>query len=250
MRRLAPLFALALALSACTDNGPSDQVLVFAAASLTEVMTELTSEYNSTNPDVSIELSFAGSATIREQVLGGAGADVVMVANEQIMAELVAAGAVISPSIAARNQMVLVMPADNPGNVTSLADLSNESLLVGLCSERVPCGITARLILRNAGVSVSLDTNEPDVRSLLSKVAQGELDAGIVYLTDLRSSPSALTSVTIEQSINETNAYPIAVAVDSQSAEASDSFLSFVLSPAGQRVFAEFGFLGPEEGSQ
>lgn len=243
MHRLAPLIALALTLSACGNGKSTDEVFVFAASSLTEVMTQMASDYNAVNPEVEVRLNFAGSTTLREQVLGGAKADVVMVANSQIMDELVAADAVLKPTIAASNQMVLVVPVDNPGNVTGLSDLSQPSLLVGLCSQNVPCGMSARQILANAGVSVSLDTNEPDVKSLLAKVSQGELDAGIVYVTDLGSIASPVSSIAIDPALNETNQYPIASVAGSSNAAAAAAFVSFVMSEVGQQVFLDSGFL-------
>lgn len=221
-------------------------MLVFAASSLTEVMTELAEDFNRTNPGIQIQLNFAGSATLREQILGGASADVAIVANDQIMGDLLSAGAVSAPAVAARNQMVLVVPKDNPANVNSLSDLSEESLLVGLCSEGVPCGSSARQILIKAGVSVSIDTNEPNVRSLLAKVTQGELDAGIVYVTDLARAGLGVSSIAIEPRFNVTNNYLIATVIDGDNPAGAKEFTQFVLSPHGQQIFADFGFLRPE----
>ncbi len=243
MHRLAALIALALTLSACGNGKSTDEVFVFAASSLTEVMTQLATDYNASNPEVEIRLNFAGSTTLREQVLGGAKADVVMVANSQIMDDLVAAGAVLKPTIAASNQMVLVVPVDNPGNVTGPQRLEPSIIAVGLCSDSVPCGMSARQILANAGVSVSLDTNEPDVKSLLAKVSEGELDAGIVYVTDLGSSASPVSSIAIDPALNETNQYPIASVAGSDNAAVAAAFVSFVMSDAGQQVFLDSGFL-------
>jgi molybdate transport system substrate-binding protein len=237
------LIALALTLSACANDTNTEEVFLFAASSLTEVMTQVAAEYNAANPEVEIKLNFAGSATLREQLLGGAKADVVMVANSHIMDDLVAADAVLEPAIAASNQMVLVVPVDNPANITALSDLDRESLLVGLCSKGVPCGMSARQILANAGVSVSLDTNEPNVKSLLAKISQGELDAGIVYVTDLGSSASPVSSIAIDPAQNETNQYPIASVAGSSNPAAAAAFVRFVISEIGQQAFLDSGFL-------
>lgn len=240
------LLALVLALSACSSEENSEELLVFAASSLTEAMTAIAVEFEELHPELEVQLNFAGSATLAQQIMGGAKADVLLVANTQIMDDLLDAGTVGTPQTAALNRMVLVVPQDNPAKVTGLADLENESLLVGLCSESVPCGAAAREILESAGVEIALDTNEPDVRSLLAKVSQGELDAGIVYTTDLSVEELPVSSITIEPDLYLPNRYPVAIVSDTDSTAAAEGFVAFVLSPRGRQVFADYEFLTPE----
>jgi molybdate transport system substrate-binding protein len=175
--------------------------------------------------------------------LEGAPADVVMLANEETMAELADAEVLSSSATAAGNKMVIATPSANPGGVISLADLGEESLLIGLCDIEVPCGSAARAILNAANITPAPDTNEPDVRALLAKIASAELDAGIVYETDLISAGPSVRGIEIDSSLSEPNLYPIAVLNGSQNSSIADRFLTYVLSDAGQAILADAGFL-------
>lgn len=241
-RILAALAALSLAVGACGDEGSHDRLSVFAAASLTSVLTEVADKFAAANPGVVVDINFAGSPTLREQLREGAKADVVMTANEAVMADLIAEGLVGAASVAAANEMVVAVPEGNPGAVFRLVDLANESLLIGLCDVQVPCGAKARDILKAAGVDVQPDTNETDVRSLLTKVATGELDAGIVYASDVVGSTPPVGHFSIDQTLYEPNLYPIAVASESGNVLLAQLFVDYVLSEAGQEEFAKYGF--------
>jgi molybdate transport system substrate-binding protein len=126
-----------------------------------------------------------------------------------------------------------------------LDDFSNPELLIGLCSEEVPCGRYARQILSNAGVVASIDTNEPDVRSLVSKIELGELDAGIVYATDVVGARGELEDIDITAEFNVTVLYPIAVLADSLHPAEAEMFVEFVLSDEGQIALQQAGFGAP-----
>ena len=119
-------------------------------------------------------------------------------------------GAAADPQTFVANQLQIAVPAGNPGGVTGLADFADADLLIGLCAEEVPCGQFGREALANAGVTPSIDTNEPDVRSLLTKVEAGELDAGIVYVTDVLSAGDAVEGIEIPADENVIATYPIA----------------------------------------
>ena len=125
-----------------------------------------------------------------------------------------------------------------PAGVTGLADFADADLLIGLCAEEVPCGEFGREALANAGVTPSIDTNEPDVRSLLTKVEAGELDAGIVYVTDVLSAGDAVEGIEIPAEDNVIATYPIAALTDAGNPEVADAFVAFVLSDEGQEILA------------
>lgn len=244
----AVLCAICLLAASCGSGSTERQLSVFAAASLTDVMAELSDAFEAANPDVEVALNYAGSTAIRAQLIEGGPADVVLLANEPVMRQLLDAEVVDHYEIVAANRMVLAVPIGNPGGVEALADLVDESLLIGLCDQDVPCGATARIILDAAELSVSPDTNEPDVRSLLAKIVSGELDAGIVYSTDLASSQSTVVGFEIDPSLYEPNVYPVAV-VDGASNESDGRlFVQFVLSPVGQSILMTHGFLPPSAG--
>ncbi len=137
------------------------------------------------------------------------------------------------------------MPAGNEAGVTGLDDFANDALLIGLCAEEVPCGEFGREALANAGVTPAIDTNEPDVRSLLTKVEAGELDAGIVYITDVLAAGDSVEGIDIPPEDNVIATYPIADLTEAANAEAAEAFVAFVLSEEGQQMLADFGFAAP-----
>jgi molybdate transport system substrate-binding protein len=128
--------------------------------------------------------------------------------------------------------------------VTGLSDFARDELLIGLCAEAVPCGDFARQALANGGVTPRIDTNEPDVRALLTKIEAGELDAAIVYATDVLSASGSVEGVAIPDEDNVPAEYPIAVLRDAPNPEVAKAFVAFVHSNAGREILATYGF-GP-----
>jgi molybdate transport system substrate-binding protein len=261
MRLLAVACVPALMLAACGDDdddgsssiteAPAEEstlegdLTVFAAASLTDAFDEVGAAFEEANPDVSIEFNYGASSALREQILAGAPADVFASANTSNMDQVVETGAATDPQDFVTNQLQIVVPAENPGGVTGLDDFANADLLIGLCAEEVPCGEFGREALGNAQVTPSVDTNEPDVRALLTKVEAGELDAGIVYVTDVLAAGGAVEGIDIPADENVTATYPIAALSDAGNAEIAAAFVEFVLSGDGQEILESFGFDGP-----
>lgn len=229
-----------------TATSPTPETLtVLAAASLTESFSTLAADYERSHPDVRIALSFGASSTLAAQAAEGAPADVFASASSATMATAVNAGAATNPRPFARNSMTIVVPPSNPGRVTDLSSLADPSVTVAVCAPRVPCGAAADAVFRKAGVTVTPVTREPDVKAVATKVRLGEVDAGIVYVTDARASGSAVQAIPIPPANNTTTDYPIAVLRQSQHPTQAQEFTDFVLGPTGQRVLAEYGFAGP-----
>lgn len=247
MRSLAGrawLAVVAVVAAGCTAGGPSEEVLVSGAASLTEVLTASAQAFEARHPDVDVVLNLAGSATLREQVLAGAPVDVLAVASDEVMADVIDAGLLAAPPVTlARNELRIVVPAGNPGGVTSLADFADDDLLLGLCAAQVPCGDYARRALDRAGVTPAPDTNEPDVRALLTKVAAGELDAGIVYATDVAVGGADVEAVPVPGDV--TPNYPVGVLADAPNPEGARAFVDFVTGEAGRAIVVQQGFVAP-----
>jgi molybdate transport system substrate-binding protein len=221
-------------------------VTVFAAASLTDAFGEIADEFEAANPGVNVEPSFGASSALREQILAGAPADVFASANLSNMDRVVEADAAAGdPRTFATNRLEIVVPAGNPADVTGLAAFGDDDLLVGLCAAEAPCGELARKALANAGVTPRLDTEEPDVRSLLTKVEAGELDAGLVYATDVLAAGDAVEGIAIPAADNVVAEYPIATLAEAGGAEVADAFVTYVLSGAGQDILASYGFDSP-----
>lgn len=218
---------------------------VFAAASLTNVFAELATTFEAQNPDLRIELNLAGSSSLRSQILDGAPADVFASANQQTMAQVIDGGAIPGPaSVFATNRLAIAVPVDNPGEVTGLADFDRDDLFIGLCQPTVPCGTLAAEVLAAAGITPAVDSFEPDVRALLTKIGAGELDAGLVYVTDVGTEASVV-AIEPQTATDAETSYPIATVTDSPAGEAADRFVAFVLGPDGQETLAEFGFGAP-----
>jgi molybdate transport system substrate-binding protein len=149
------------------------------------------------------------------------------------------------PAIFARNRLEVAVPVGNPGGVIGLADFSRVELLLGLCAQEVPCGDYGRRALHNAGVEPSVDTEEPNVRALLTKIEAGELDAGIVYTTDVVSTDGDVDGIEIPDGDNVYADYPIAVLTDAPNADGAAAFMAFVLSDEGRSILVDHGFVSP-----
>ena len=223
------------------------ELLVSAAASLTDAFAEVEAAFEAANPDVDVLLNLGPSSGLREAILEGAPADVFASANtsnmDQVVEVVEASG---EPEIFVTNVLQIAVPAGNPGEVAGLEDFASEELLIGLCAEDVPCGDFGRQALENAGVTPAIDTNEPDVRALLTKIENDELDAGIVYVTDVLSSPPGeVEGIDIPAEVNVVAEYPIASLANAPNPEAAAAWIEFVLSEEGQAILTSYGFTSP-----
>jgi molybdate transport system substrate-binding protein len=236
---------LAVTAAGCASSGGS-RVLVSAAASLTDVFATIESSFEDIHPETDIVLNLAGSSTLREQILEGSPADVYASANKANMDQIVAAGRVAGdPVVFASNRLQIAVPAGNPAGIGGLADFGRDELLIGLCAPDVPCGSFAAEALANAGVVPAVDTYEPNVRALLTKVELGELDAAIVYATDVVSARGTVDGIEIPADQNVQADYWIAVLADAPNPAGARAFVDFVLSGDGRRILASFGFGTP-----
>lgn len=242
--RFTGLAVVAALLALGCSEADDDTVLVLAAASLTDAFTTIAVEFEAANPGVEIEFSFAGSNSLSVQVEQGAPADVIALADVAPISALKSAGLVDLPVTFASNSLALAVPAGNPGDVASIDDLANPDLLVGVCASTVPCGAYAELVLAAADVSPSLDTAEPDVRSLVAKLVAGELDVGLIYATDARAFRDDLQVIPLPASIDVRADYPIGLLDEAPNRAAGQRFVEFVMSAEGQDILRAAGF-GP-----
>ncbi|MCC6703769.1 MAG: molybdate ABC transporter substrate-binding protein [Thermomicrobiales bacterium] len=230
-------------------------VIVFAAASLTDVYTAIEADLEAANPGLDLVFNFAGSQALVTQLSEGAPADVFASANNSQMNAAIEAGVISGdPAEFAQNKLAIVVPSDNPAGIESIADLDNDGVQVVLAAEDVPVGGYARTSICaaeaagvdgedfSAGVAGNVVSNESNVRNVLAKVALGEADAGIVYLTDITADVAAdVTVIEIPNELNVIASYPIA-AVEGGNAEAAAAFITYILSPDGQATLVEYGF--------
>jgi molybdate transport system substrate-binding protein len=260
---LVPLATLALIAAACGDDDDSDSgattteaqattpgvegdITVFAAASLTESFSEIGEAFGAANPDAMAEFSFDASSALVQQITEGAPADVYASADTANMDKLTEAALNgTDPVVFATNLLTIIVAPDNPLGITGVDDLANPDLDVVVCAPEVPCGNYANQIFEAAGVAVTPDSFEQNVRGVVTKVTAGEADAGIVYVTDVIAAGDAADMVEIPEDINVVAEYPIATVAESASPEVGEAFIDFVLGSEAQAILAEYGFEAP-----
>jgi molybdate transport system substrate-binding protein len=241
-----------------TTTAPSGDVIVLAAASLTESFTDLGQQFELAHPGTKVTFSFAGSQQLAQQINQGAPADVFASANTAQMKVAIGGGRVVSGTqqTFAKNRLMVVYPIDNPGKISGLKDLAKPGLRLVLAAKEVPVGQYALDFLDKADLDQALGPTfkadvlknvvsyEQDVKAVLSKVVLGEADAGIVYSTDAASEKTGKTArLDVPDSLNSIAVYPIAVLHDSTQPELAQAFVDLTLSPQGQEILAKYGFL-------
>ena len=257
-RRAGCLVAIAVTatagLSACSSSHAVNTVprgtvtgtiTVFAASSLQEAFTTLGKSFEQAHPGVHITFNFGASSALAQQIDQGAPADVFASASPKNMTQVVQAGHATGPVNFVKNVMEIAVPPSNPGKVHGVADLARAGVTVALCQAQVPCGSTANTVLANAKVTVHPVTLEPDVKSTLSKVTLGVVDAGVVYVTDVRAAGSKVVGIEIPPSVNASTEYPIAALSSAANRTGAQAFVAYVLSDAGRAVLSADGFEQP-----
>jgi molybdate transport system substrate-binding protein len=220
-------------------------ITVFAAASLKGTFTQLGKQFEAAHPGDKVKFSFGPSSGLATQITGGAPADVFASASPKNMATVVSAGDASSPQDFAKNTAEVAVPPNNPAKVKSIADLAKSSVKVALCQPQVPCGVIAAKVFKNAGIKVKPVTLQPDVKSVLTQVELGNVDAGVVYVTDVLAAGAKVKGVPIPAKDNASTLYPIAAISKSTNQSIAQAFVAYVLSPAGQQVLAAAGFQKP-----
>ncbi len=220
-------------------------IRVFAAASLTESFTELGKQFEKDHPGTKVQFSFGPSSGLAEQIGSDAPADVFASASPSNMDTVVQAGDAKDPEDFATNSMEIATPPDNPGRIDSLDDLANPGVKVAVCQPQVPCGKVAAEVSSKANLHVKPATEEVDVKSVLTKVTLGEVDAGMVYVTDVQAAGDKVKGVEIPEAQNASTGYPIATLTHSEHKKQASQFVELVLSDDGAKVLEEAGFESP-----
>jgi molybdate transport system substrate-binding protein len=224
---------------------PAGTITVFAAASLTGTFTEIGKQFEAAHPGDTVKFSFGASSTLATQITDGAPADVFASAAPANMTTVINAGDASSPQNFAKNTAEVAVPPSNPASVTTVNDLAKSSVKTALCQPKVPCGVVAAEVFKNAGITVKPVTLQPDVKSVLTQVETGNVDAGMVYVTDVKAAGSKVKGVTIPANQNASTLYPIATVSSSKEPAIAQAFVAYVLSPAGQSVLSAAGFEKP-----
>lgn len=231
--------------SGSTSAPVSGTVNVFAAASLKEAFTKIGKQFEVAHPGVNVVFNFGPSSGLATQITQGAPADVFASASTRNMDQVVAAGEAASPTNFAGNVMEIAVPSKNPAGITQLSDLARSGVKVALCQPAVPCGVAAGKVFTNARLNVTPVSLEVDVKAVLTKVTLGEVDAGVVYVTDVRAASGKVKGIKIPNDVNASTQYPIATLTEAPNKAAAEAFTDYVLSVAGAGVLTSTGFTKP-----
>ncbi|MBZ0286169.1 MAG: molybdate ABC transporter substrate-binding protein [Anaerolineae bacterium] len=235
----------------------SQTLIVFAAASLTDAFEELGTAFAAENPGVEVLFSFAGSSDLAAQLVEGAPADVFASANNTQMNVARDGGRIAgSPRTFVKNRLVLIVPADNPVGITTLRDLANLGIQLIVAAPDVPVRTYADTMLERlagdptygeeyrAAVLANMVSEEQNVRQVAAKIALGEGDAGIVYVSDVTPDISDhVIAISIPDYLNTIATYPIAITNDTPNPELAQAFVDYVLSDAGQDILEHWNFV-------
>ena len=245
----------ALALAGCGDDTPaassspsnstsalSGTVNVFAAASLTGTFTQLGKDFEAAHPGVKVTFNFAGSSALAQQINSGAPADVFASAAPKNMDDVTDKG---TPTNFVKNTLEIAVPKGNPGKITGIKDFADKDKKIAICAAQVPCGAAAAKVFTAVGISPQPDSLEQDVKAALTKVSLGEVDAALVYKTDVLSAKDKVEGIEFPESSKAVNEYPIATLTKAPNPDGAKAFVDYVLSDKGKAVLTAAGFDAP-----
>jgi molybdate transport system substrate-binding protein len=225
---------------------PATTITVSAAASLTDVFPVIAQAFTKRYPQLQVTFNFGSSNSLVEQIRAGAPVDVLATADETSMWRATNARLTGTPILFARNTMAIATPRGSPARITGLTDLQKPSVTVAVCAPQVPCGRLATELFAKNGLTITPVTREVDVRSVVGKVIADQVDAGIVYSTDVKAFPGDITGVTIPAGSNVVTNYPIAIVSESRNGPAARAFVDYVRnSSSAQSILRAWGFSRP-----
>jgi molybdate transport system substrate-binding protein len=258
----AMLCVLAVTACGCTSTETqSKKLTIFAAASLTGAFNETAQAFQANNSGVTIIFNYAGSNALATQIKQGANTDVFASADLKNMKTAQDAGLMNNSSVKvfALNKLAIVVPKTNPANITSLDDLANTGVKLVVANSSVPVGNYSLQMLSkasnnssygagfNTSVLANVVSEETNVNDVVVKVALGQGDVGIVYVSDVPAAyKDKVTVITIPDSLNVIAQYPIGVLSSSQNANLAQSWINYVTSPGGQAILQKYGFIIPK----
>ena len=231
--------------SSAAAAGPvaAGTLTVFAAASLKATFTQIGTIFQTENPGSTVTFNFAGSSDLVTQLTAGAPADVFASADQANMTKTTTANLVSgTPVNFASNILTIVTPPGNPSGITGFADLAEPGLTVVVCAPQVPCGAATATVETNTGVTLTPVSEENSVTDVLGKVTSGQVDAGLVYVTDAKNAGDKVTEVTFPEAAVVVNVYPIATLTAATQPALATKFVDLVVGPEGQQVLAAAGF--------
>ena len=228
---------------------PTSTILVAAATSLQKALQEVTPIYTKANPNQTVNYNFAASGVLEQQIEQGAPVDVFIAAADKQMNALQKQGLLVSATQRnlLTNQLVLISPKQSTLSLNSFQQLIKPEIKrISIGEPRsVPAGQYAIEVLKNIGILAQVRSKfvlGNNVKSVLTTVAAGDVDAGIVYITDAKSSDQIAIVATADEKLHSPIHYPIAVIKSSKSLVGSRQYVEFLQSKAAKAVFRKYGF--------
>jgi molybdate transport system substrate-binding protein len=243
---LVAMLALVAAGCGSSSSGGKPDLVVSAASSLKDAFNQYAQQF----PEAKVRASFAGSDDLAAQIEQGVKPDLFASANTKLPDELFQKGLVQKPVVFAGNRLVIAVPASG-GKVSSLADLAKPGVNIAMGSDSVPVGIYTRKVLaglpgdQSAKLLANVRSNEPDVAGVVGKVAQGAVDAGFVYITDVDATDGKLKAIELPASLQPQVAYGIAIVKGAKHPKQAQAFIDGLLHGAGQQALKASGFDPP-----
>jgi molybdate transport system substrate-binding protein len=219
-------------------------IVVDAASSLTGTFDSVAAAFEKVHPGTTITFNYGGSGALAAAIVAGAPVDVFAAASPATMTTLSTANLTVgTPATFVKNQLEIVTPAGNPAGITGLADFADASKKIALCETAQPCGAAAAAVFAAAKITPAPDTLEPDVKSVLTAAQLNQVDAGMVYHTDVLAGGSKVTGVSFPESSQFIVSYPIAALNTSRDSKLAAAFVAYVLSASGQAILKHAGFI-------
>lgn len=231
------------------------ELVVFAAASLTEPFREIGKQLELSYPGLKVVYNFGGSSALRMQLEQGAQADVFASADAIQMEQAKKSGVVQGDaSVFVKNRLVVIVPLDNSAKIMTFCDLGKPGIKLDLAHANVPVGNYSRQAIAKASAACGSDfaqralrnlvSEEESVKQVVTKVQLGEADAGIVYVSDVTTKVNKdVRTIAIDEAYNQTASYPIAPTTAAKNRAMAEAFIAFVLSPEGQVLLRGHGFI-------
>ncbi|MEV4611107.1 molybdate ABC transporter substrate-binding protein [Kitasatospora sp. NPDC049258] len=229
--------------SAAAAPKATGAVTVFAAASLKESFTALGKTFEAANPGAKVTFNFGGSSALAQSINSGAPADVFAAASPATMKTVTDAKGAESSKVFVRNTLAIAVPKGNPKHITGLKDLAG--VKVALCAKEVPCGSAAVTALAAGAVALTPVTLEQDVKGALTKVELGEVDASLVYKTDVQADAAKIDGVDFPEAAKAVNDYPIAALTKAPNASGAAAFVAYIQSDEAKQLLTAAGFQAP-----
>lgn len=233
--------------SSTTNSGSAlkGRITVLAAASLTESFGTLEKQFEAANPGTTVTVTTGASSALATQIVQGKAADVFASASTKNMKQVIDGGEASTSTDFVKNTLEIAVPPSNPAKITKLADLARSGVKVATCEASVPCGAVAQQVFAKAKLTVKPTASLADVKATLAAVEGGEVDAGLVYVTDVQAAGSKVAGIEIPDSVNASTTYPITTLTEAANKPVADAFVRYVLSPQGQQVLTSAGFSKP-----